>query len=57
MQPVNASFQVVRNERDAALLAAAPSPGQLQLTRTQVVGAYLLARVCTTSLRRVSRSQ
>ena len=39
MQPVNASFQVVRNERDAALLAAAPSPGQLQLTRTQVVGA------------------
>lgn len=49
MQPVNASFQVIRNERDDALAAAAPSPGQLWLTCTQVFGVYLLAAVCTTS--------
>lgn len=49
VQPVNASFQVIRNERDDALAAAAPSPGQLWLTCTQVFGVYLLAAIGTTS--------
>lgn len=49
MPSVNASFQVIRKERDDALVAATPSPGQLWLTCTQVFGVYLLAAVCTAS--------
>lgn len=43
LQPVNPFFQVIRNECDDALLAAAPSPGQLWFTCAQVLGVYLLA--------------
>lgn len=47
---VNLSFQAKRNGSADALVAAAPSPGQLWLTCTQVFGAYLSARACTASL-------